>query len=243
MKDVTFGSATESYVGTASGGTLTVSDAQHDTANISLVGDYVNSTFTLSNDGNGGTLVVDPVVTHDTASGTVSFDEPTSAGTYTVSVAAQGGGSDYVGDFTIDAPNASNGQETVDWQFDLNSSSITQTITQSYNVTVADTQPDGVNNTTAQTVSVTVGGPGNDNFVFAPGIGADTITNFNPQQDPIELEHFANAQTVQELQSLITSDAHGDAIINLGHNDSITLAGVTTSELQQVIQAGHVLLH
>ncbi len=97
--------------------------------------------------------------------------------------------------------------------------------------------------TRTQTVSVTVGGPGNDNFVFHPGIGADTITNFNPQQDTIELDHFADAQTVQELQSLITTDAHGDAVINLGHNDSITLAGVTPAQMQQVIQAGHVLLH
>jgi Ca2+-binding RTX toxin-like protein len=89
---------------------------------------------------------------------------------------------------------------------------------------------------------VSIGGPGNDNFVFQPGIGADTIVNFNPQNDMIELEHFANAQTVQELQSLITADAHGDALINLGHNDSITLPGVTPAHLQQVL-ASAVHLH
>lgn len=90
---------------------------------------------------------------------------------------------------------------------------------------------------------MTVGGPGNDNFVFSPGIGADTITNFNAQHDLIELDHFANIQTVQELQSFITSDVHGDAVINLGHNDSITLAGTSVTQLEQVIQAGHLLLH
>ena len=174
----------------------------HDTATISLVGDYVNSTFSLSSDGNGGTLVVDPIVTHDVASGTVSFDEAGSADNYTVSVAAQAGGSSYVGNFTIDAQNSSDGQESIDWQFNLNSSSVTQTITQSYNITVADAQPNGGNSTTTQTVSVTVGGPGDDHFLFAPGIGADTVTNFNPQQDTLELDHFTNAQTVQELQSL-----------------------------------------
>ena len=78
---------------------------------------------------------------------------------------------------------------------------------------------------------MTVGGPGNDNFVFAPGIGADTITNFNPQQDTIELDHFAVTQTVQELQTLITTDAHGDALINLGNHDSITLANVHLADL------------
>jgi hypothetical protein len=90
--------------------------------------------------------------------------------------------------------------------------------------------------------SVTVG-PDGDHFVFNPGIGAETVTNFNWQQDTLELDHFANAQTTGELQSLITSDGNGDAVIQLGHNDTIVLPGVTTSELQQVIQAGHVLLH
>ena len=88
-----------------------------------------------------------------------------------------------------------------------------------------------------------VGGPGNDNFVFQPGMGAGTITNFNPQQDTLTFDHFAEAQTTQELQSLITTDAHGDAMINLGHNDSVTLSGVTTAQLQQAIQSSHVLLH
>jgi hypothetical protein len=116
-----------------------------------------------------------------------------------------------------------------------------ETLTQSYNVAVADAQNPAADQ--AQTVSVTIGGPGNDNFVFAPGVGADTVTNFNVQQDTLSLDHFANVQTVQELQALISTDAHGDAVINLGHNDSVTLAGVTDTQLQQVIHAGHVLLH
>ena len=91
-------------------------------------------------------------------------------------------------------------------------------------------------------VSVTVG-PDGDHFAFMPGIGTETGTNFNWQQGTIEFDQFATAQTVQELESLITTDTHGDAVINLGHNDSITLTGTTTTELQQAIQAGHVLLH
>ncbi len=35
--------------------------------------------------------------------------------------------------------------------------------------------------------TVLIRGPGNDHFVFAPGLGAETVTNFNPQQDTIEL--------------------------------------------------------
>jgi hypothetical protein len=90
--------------------------------------------------------------------------------------------------------------------------------------------------------SMTVGSDG-DHFVFNPGIGAETVTNFDAQQDTIELDHFANAQDLQELQSLISSDPHGDAVINLGHADSITLHGTSEAQLQQAIQAGHVLLH
>ena len=65
----------------------------------------------------------------------------------------------------------------------------------------------------------------------------------DPQQKFLELDHFANAQAVQELQALISTDAHGDAVINLGHDDSVTLAGVAETQLRHVIQAGHVLLH
>ena len=154
-------------------------------------------------------------------------------------------GSNYAGSFSLDQPTESNGHVSVDFDFMANRDQMNptpgQVVTQSYNITVADAQNPAEN--TTQTVSVTVGGPGNDNFVFAPGIGADTVTNFNAQQDTLELDHFTNAQTVQELQALITTDAHGDAVINLGHNDSVTLAGVTDTQLQQVIHAGHVLLH
>jgi hypothetical protein len=89
----------------------------------------------------------------------------------------------------------------------------------------------------ASTPSVSVGGPGNDNFVFAPGIGADTITNFNPQGDTVELDHFADVQNTQALAGTITTDAHGNAVIELGHSDSITIPGVSGTYLQQHLQS------
>jgi hypothetical protein len=188
---------------------------------------------------------VDPVVTPGTSNviGDIAFADSDSASALSTSFTPDG--ANYLGDFSLNQATVSDGNATVSWEFDFDNQQVTlapgQTLTQSYNVSVADAQnpAESVN----QTISVTVGGPGNDNFVFAPGIGADTITNFNPQHDTIELDHFATAQTVQELEALVTSDAHGDAVINLGHNDSITLPGVTDTQLQQVIQAGHVLLH
>jgi Ca2+-binding RTX toxin-like protein len=63
LKDISFGSATRaSYSGGTSGGVLTVSDAQNHIAHITLAGDYTHSTFNLSSDGNGGTLVIDPPI-------------------------------------------------------------------------------------------------------------------------------------------------------------------------------------
>src|SRR5208283_4971498 len=49
---------TATYSGDASGGTLTVTDGAK-TARIALSGDYRSSTWTLSSDGKGGTVVVD----------------------------------------------------------------------------------------------------------------------------------------------------------------------------------------
>ncbi|WBL80344.1 Ig-like domain-containing protein [Bradyrhizobium xenonodulans] len=61
LKDISFGAGTKaSYAGNASGGVLSVSDAQNHVAHLTLVGDYTHSTFNLSSDANGGTLVIDP---------------------------------------------------------------------------------------------------------------------------------------------------------------------------------------
>ncbi|WGR78361.1 MULTISPECIES: Ig-like domain-containing protein [unclassified Bradyrhizobium] len=61
LKDVAYGAGTSaSFSGNTAGGVLTVVDAQNHAAHISLVGDYTKSTFNLSSDGTGGTLVIDP---------------------------------------------------------------------------------------------------------------------------------------------------------------------------------------
>ena len=133
----------------------------------------------------------------------------------------------------------SNGVASVLWEFNLANDQINfapgQTVTQSYDVSATDPQNPAAS--VNQIVSVSIGGPGDDNFIFQPGIGTDTIVNFNPQADTIELDHFANAQSIQELASLITTDAHGDAVIDLGHNDSITLPGMTANYLQAHLQS------
>ena len=91
--------------------------------------------------------------------------------------------------------------------------------------------------TNSSNPSVSVGGPGNDTFVFHPGEGAQTVNNFNPQNETIELDHFANIQNVQELAAAITPDVHGNAVLELGHGDSIAIPGVSATFLQQNIQS------
>ena len=60
LKDLSYGAhTTVTFLGNASGGTLTITNGTQ-TANIELVGDYLSSYWTVSSDGNGGTLVVDP---------------------------------------------------------------------------------------------------------------------------------------------------------------------------------------
>ena len=61
LADISYGADTQvTFLGNAAGGTLTVTDGT-ETANITLVGDYLSSTWDLSSDGHGGVTVVDPV--------------------------------------------------------------------------------------------------------------------------------------------------------------------------------------
>ena len=66
---------TATYSGTASGGTLTVSNGTN-SVKLNLLGDYSTASWLLSKDGTGGTLVVDPPIsgslTPDADRGTAS---------------------------------------------------------------------------------------------------------------------------------------------------------------------------
>jgi hypothetical protein len=60
LLDIAFGgSTTATFSGTTTSGTLTVTDGTH-TTKITLDGNYLGHTFTVSSDGHGGALVKDP---------------------------------------------------------------------------------------------------------------------------------------------------------------------------------------
>jgi hypothetical protein len=235
-------------------GVLTLTDGIN-TDSLTFVGFTGNaSNFAFTADSAGtGTLITDPSAVDSSAqasvlssiegndvTGTITFPDSNPSDSHNASVTPDG--PTYVGDFSLGQVSENDGATSVGFDFSNDQIHIApdQTLTQSYDVSLIDAQNSSGN--VSQTVSVSIGGAGHDQFVFTPGVGADTITNLNPQQDTIELDHFTNAQTIQELQSLITTDAHDDAVINLDHNDSITVAGETPTQLRQFIQAGHVLL-
>jgi Ca2+-binding RTX toxin-like protein len=87
------------------------------------------------------------------------------------------------------------------------------------------------------------GGKGADNFVFVGNFGQDTITNYNPNKDVIELDHnqFPNGLADVQHASQPGVDPHGgtDVVITVGAN-SITLDNVSLSQLH--FDASHFLL-
>ena len=238
------------YNSTTNTTTLTVTDPGHTTLNFTLAGNLSASAWTVTPDSNNaGVDIVDPPAASPSNastpnfsgalhefSDTFTFTGPDISTTLKTSFAPER--SNYFGTFYLDSLWGNHGSASVKYGFmpgnDQNLPN-NQTVTQSYDVSVTNQQ----NATTVakEVVSVSIGGPGNDQFVFHPGVGADTIVNFNPQKDILELDHFADVQTMQQLASLITSDAHGDAMIELGHNDSITIPGVTQTYLQAHLEA------
>jgi len=90
LRDIGFASSGEAtFSGTATSGTLTVTDGTH-TAHITLMGDYLSSTFIASSDGQGGVTVIDP-----TKGGSASTPAPhPTAATHQFIAAMAGLGSD-----------------------------------------------------------------------------------------------------------------------------------------------------
>jgi hypothetical protein len=72
---------------------------------------------------------------------------------------------------------------------------------------------------------------GKDQFVFAQPIGNDTIYNFDPSQDQIDLIGYAGFSNFDDVKSHLTADAAGNAVITLADGQTITLDGVAAASL------------
>jgi hypothetical protein len=75
------------------------------------------------------------------------------------------------------------------------------------------------------------GSGANDVYVFARSIGNDTIDNFNPASDQIDLVSFAKVASFADIQANLADDASGNAVITLGTGETITITGVSSAAL------------
>jgi hypothetical protein len=178
LRDVAYaaGTTTESYSGTSSSGTLTVSDAQHDTANILFAGNYLSSTFTLSSDGHGGIFVIDPPIGQALSGGVLISNDAVSSGAQTLKIMAQESASGSVESFAPVVVNALNGQGGAGGQLNVDPNSIGRTITQSYNVPPPASVPSDANGDKTQSVAVTIARPATDYRLAMPsGLAASPV--------------------------------------------------------------------
>ena len=81
-----------------------------------------------------------------------------------------------------------------------------------------------------------IGGAGADKFVFAVGTGQDVVADFVSGTDKLVLSAFFSS--FSQVQAATQNDGSGNAVINLGNGDSVTLTGVSSSQLQ----SGDVIL-
>src|SRR5258706_2737759 len=72
---------------------------------------------------------------------------------------------------------------------------------------------------------------GHDLLVFSQPIGHDTIYNFDPSADQIDLIGYAGFAGFSDIQAHTADDAAGNAVITLGDGQSITLHGVDAAAL------------
>jgi hypothetical protein len=73
------------------------------------------------------------------------------------------------------------------------------------------------------------GSSSHDQFVFAQPIGHDTIYNYDPVNDQIDLIGYAGFATFGDVQAHMADDANGNAVLTLADGQSITLDGVNTA--------------
>ena len=142
---------------------------------------------------------------------------------------------------------ASNGHGGFDWHFNASISELTQQagVTQTYSIT------DTTHPSAATTLSVSIGGPGGDQFNFSPSTGAHMLVNFTTTVDSsghyigdsVNLQGFTSgndqhALVLADVLADLTTDSHGNAVVNLGAEGSLTFAHVSQTTVQQ--QAEHI---
>ena len=79
------------------------------------------------------------------------------------------------------------------------------------------------------------GGTGDDTFVYRPGDGQDTITDFTPgaaTDDRVDLTAFADVNSLSDLLAIASQDG-SDTLIDFGSGDTLRLSGVDMGTLNE----------
>ncbi|MFP3944225.1 MAG: calcium-binding protein [Alphaproteobacteria bacterium] len=74
---------------------------------------------------------------------------------------------------------------------------------------------------------ILAGGVGSDTYVFGPDSGADIVWGFDLAEDTIDL----TAAGISSLDGRVSDDTFGNAVIDLGGGNQITVAGVSAADL------------
>lgn len=84
------------------------------------------------------------------------------------------------------------------------------------------------------------GAAGNDRFVFGSDSGRDRITDFDPTNDIIEVDQGINGQHIASPETLLAAaftDPLGNAVIDFGAGNQLTLQGLSIDQLSSDVFA------
>ena len=186
--------------------TLTVLD-QGQTLEFTLAGDLSGSSWTVTeNNTNTGVDIVDPP---GTSGGLPSPDKAGRAihSSHPSAVNAENAG------FTTDGLVANNGSATTGWKFWMVDDQI------KFASGLGEWPSEGQDSLPPGSSSVSTGGT--DNLVFHDGTGVETH-QLSATHDNLEPDPPGDAQTMQQLESLITTNTHVDAMTGL-QGDNVTI--------------------
>jgi hypothetical protein len=242
--------AAVSYSGNTSGGTLTVSEGST-IVNLTVAGANIGTFAKAGLDNLGtGLLIHDPptdtnsdgaatpATTTDAADGVLNG---VNSGDLITVMPTQ---NNYVGSLSTSVGNSG----SIDWHFNATTNELAQLAdqTQAYSV------QDQTNPTANQSLSVSVGDNDQFQFQIKAGSGAHAMVNFSNLADQsgnyigetIDLSGFTNSHgsslQLADVLADLTTDNHGNAVVNLGTGDSITFQNIAQGIVSA--EASHIFI-
>jgi hypothetical protein len=236
-----------SFSGTATGGTLTVTDDLGHTANLTLSGDYRSVSFITADDGHGGTLVYDPPAASSAIAAIA--DNPLSSGHYNGAIAT--GTTLGMTDFTVakDVTLSDDGTITLAINENIVSDGHSHTLTVGDDTiagggVIGDTalslavSADGIIDANSSDAGMLIQTPGhvlnNAGIIEATASGWLEIENTTIDNDPRGTVQALDAGTRLDLDDATINGGHvkigAGAILETANDDASTLnAGVRNS--------------